>query len=112
MDARLKYSQTIKDIISRHAGYKPVYGEIDSRPTFDDARGTYALLQVGWEGDEYVHGAVIHIDLIDGKVWIQYDGTEDGVAGELVEAGIPRDMIVLGFRPPEIRKYTEFGLGA
>ncbi len=33
--------------------------------------------------------AVIHIDLLGDKVWVQYDGTEDGVATELVAAGIP-----------------------
>ena len=47
-------------------------------------------------------------DIIDDKVWIQYDGTEDGIADELIEAGIPQDKIVLGFRPPEIRPYTGF----
>lgn len=54
---------------------------------------------------------VVHIDLIEDKVWIQYDGTEDGVAMELVEAGIPKENIVLGFRPPEIRPYTGFAIG-
>ena len=35
---------------------------------------------------------------------------EDGVAEELVEAGIPRDHIVLAFRAPEIRKYTDYAV--
>ena len=64
MDTRLKYRKIIKDILSEHAKYKPAFGDIDSRLSFDDRNGTYALLQVGWEGDEYVHGAVVHIDLI------------------------------------------------
>ena len=42
------------------------------------------------------------------KVWIQHDGTEEGIAEELVTAGIPRDRIVLAFKPPEMRPYTEF----
>jgi hypothetical protein len=111
MDTRIKYQTLIKNILSEYARYKPAYGEIDSRVTFDDEHGSYALLQVGWEGDEYVHGAVIHIDLIDDKIWIQYDGTEDGVAADLIEAGIPQEAIVLGFRPPEIRQYTGFAVG-
>nr|WP_287600910.1 element excision factor XisI family protein [Thiothrix sp.] len=36
--------------------------------------------------------------LIDGKIWIQYDGTEEGVATELLEACVPKDHIALGFR--------------
>jgi hypothetical protein len=50
----------------------------------------------------------VHIDIRNGKVWIQQDGTEDGIAEALVEAGIPRDHIVLAFKPPEIRPYTDF----
>ncbi len=110
MDTRLKYQTLIKDILNEYAKYKPAFGEIDSRVSFDDEHGTYALLQVGWNGDEYVHGAVIHVDIIDGKIWIQYDGTEDGIATDLVENGVPKETIVLGFRPPEVRSYTGFAV--
>lgn len=48
--------------------------------------------------------------MIDGKVWVQYDGTSPGVAEELAEAGIPREDIILGFHPPYVRQYTEFGV--
>jgi len=110
MDTRLNYQKLVKRILSTYGKRKPAHGDIDSRLTFDDEHGSYALLQVGWHGDEYVHGAVIHIDLIDDKIWIQYDGTEDGVAAEFVEAGIPKENIVLGFRPPEIRPHTGFAV--
>jgi hypothetical protein len=100
----------IKDILNEYAKYKPAFGEIDSRVSFDDEHGTYALLQVGWNGDEYVHGAVIHVDIIEGKIWIQYDGTEEGIATDLVENGVPKEGIVLGFRPPEVRQYTGFAV--
>ena len=33
-----------------------------------------------------------------------------GVAEELVQAGIPKSHIVLGFRPPEVRKHTEYAV--
>jgi hypothetical protein len=108
MGTKLKYQTVIKKILSEYAQYKPAYGNIESRISFDDEHGSYALLQVGWEEDEYVHGAVVHIDLIGEKVWVQYDGTEEGVSEDLVEAGIPREAIVLGFRPIEIRQYTGF----
>src|SRR5262249_39064495 len=43
-----------------------------------------------------------------GTVWSQYDGTEEGVAEALVRADIPRDRIVLAFKPPNIRLHTDF----
>ncbi len=112
MDSRLTYKTTIKRILAEYARYTPAHGDIRSRLTFDDEHGSYALLQFGWDGDEYVHGAVIHIDLLGQKIWVQYDGTEEGVATDLVDAGVPKEDIVLGFRPPELRPYTEFGTGA
>jgi hypothetical protein len=44
--------------------------------------------------------------VIDGKVWVQRDDTEDGVTYELVAAGIPKDKIVLGFHPANVRPHT------
>ncbi len=108
MDTSITYQQHIKNILREYARLKPSYGNIESRVLFDDEHGSYALIQVGWDGKKYVHGAVIHIDLIQGKIWIQYDGTEDGVANDLVEAGVSHEAIVLGFRPPHIRPYTGF----
>lgn len=56
------------------------------------------------------YGVVLHIDIIDGKIWIQQDGTEIGSANELVELGVPRQDIVLGFDPPNLRQYTDFAM--
>ncbi|MDB9459416.1 element excision factor XisI family protein, partial [Dolichospermum circinale CS-545/17] len=36
------------------------------------------------------------------------DGTEIGVANELVEAGVPKQDIVLAFKAPYKRKFTDF----
>ena len=49
-----------------------------------------------------------HIDIAGGKIWIQRDGTEHGIANDLITAGITKDQIVLGFQAPEARQYTEF----
>ena len=50
------------------------------------------------------------IDIKGDKIWIQYDGTEVGVANELIELGIPKKSIVLGFQDPNARKFTEFAV--
>ncbi|WP_416212683.1 element excision factor XisI family protein [Nostoc sp. DedQUE04] len=36
--------------------------------------------------------------------------TEMRVAQELVERGVPKDDIVLGFQSPEMREYTGYGV--
>ena len=75
------------------------------------ARLHYLLMLVGRDGTRRVHGCLIHLDIIDDKIWIQRDGTEDGVADDLLNAGISKNQIVLGFQPPDIRPYTEFAAG-
>ncbi|MCP3962124.1 MAG: XisI protein [bacterium] len=67
-------------------------------------------MMIGWEGPRRVHGALIHVDIIDAKIWIQRDGTEDGIAGELEDAGVSRSDIVLGFREPSVRPYTGYAV--
>jgi len=110
MAARLDYTAIIKQILLDYAQYKPVYGDIETSVSFDDEHGNYALLQAGWDGDDYLHGAVVHIRLLSGKIWIHYDGTEAGIATELIQAGIPKHDIVLGFRHPKVRAFTEFAV--
>ena len=68
-------------------------------------------MDIGWNDDKYLHATPININLIDGKIWIQYDDTEEGVATDLLAAGIPKEDIVLGFRHPTStarRKYTDY----
>lgn len=103
-----KYRVIVKQVISAYARYKPSHGEIETETIFDDERNHYELTHVGWLDKKRIHGSVLHIDIKDGKVWIQHDGTSEGIADELVEAGIPSADIVLGFKYPKFRKYTDY----
>jgi len=103
-----QYRAIIKHMLNEYAKFKPSHGEIETEAIFDPEKDHYELVHVGWHDTKRIHGSVIHIDIKDGRVWIQHDGTSDGIADELVEAGIPKEEIVLGFRYPQYRKYTEF----
>lgn len=109
MDTRLKYQEIIKKILIENAEYRASIPDCyDSQVIFDDERGRYLVLDIGWDKHSYLHTTPIHIDLIGDKVWIQYDDTEEGVANDLLAAGIPKSDIVLGFRNPRVREYTGF----
>jgi hypothetical protein len=49
------------------------------------------------------------VRIVAGKIYIEYEGFEDAVAEELVQRGVPRSDIVLGYRSPASRKLTGFG---
>lgn len=108
MDTIAHYRQIIRNLIQSYAQYKPARGDVQIEVVFDEAQDHYELIYAGWNGIYRIHGSVLHVDIRNGKVWIQYDGTEEGIAEELVKAGIPRDQIVLAFKAPAIRPHTGF----
>lgn len=110
MDRIATYRQIIKDLISRYAQLKPAHGDIDIKTLFDEANDHYQLFYLGWNDDDRIYGPVLHLNLQNGKVWIQQDGIEGGVAEELVDAGIPRENIVLAFHPLDVRPHTGYAI--
>ncbi|OAD20148.1 FdxN element excision controlling factor protein [Candidatus Thiomargarita nelsonii] len=63
---------------------------------------------MGWDDDERIHSCSLHIDIKNGKIWIQHNGTEDHIAYDLVAKGVPKEDIVLGFHSVYMRQYTDF----
>jgi hypothetical protein len=51
------------------------------------------------------------VDIKDGKIWVQHDGTEEAIADRLVERGVAKQDIVLAYHAPHVRQYTEFAVG-
>lgn len=76
----------------------------------DQDKTHYLLVEIGWQNERRIYGNLIHIDLINNKIWIQQDGTEEGIANELVKQGISPQQIVLAFKTPERRKITDFAV--
>ena len=108
MDRLAEYGAVVKRIFDNIAMEIPENEEITTERVYDEARGHFEILRVGWRGKHRIHGIIVHADVRDGKVWIQHDGTEDGIADELLDAGIPKEHIVLAFHPPYKRPYTGF----
>src|SRR5437763_2430286 len=102
MDRIEEYRQILRRVVAQYASFKPAYGDIETEAIVDSERDHYEVIHVGWNGKRRVHGPVIHLDIIGGKIWVQYDGTDRPVAEELLAAGIPREAIVLGFQPPHV----------
>ncbi|NEP80013.1 MAG: XisI protein [Okeania sp. SIO3B3] len=56
---------------------------------------------MGWQNSRRIYGVLIHIDTINQKIWIQQDSTEEVIANELVNLGIPYKHIVLAYKTPQ-----------
>jgi hypothetical protein len=109
MDQLDRYRQIVRRLIEEYASYKPTYGDIRTEAIVDCEHDHYEVMQVGWHNGRRIHGSIIHIDIRDGKVCIEYNGTDARLGEELVAAGIPRNDIVLAFQPEELRSLSGFG---
>ena len=84
--------------------------QTEVQTVFDTERDHYQLVHAGWHKKLRQYGCLIHIDIKDEKIWIQYDGTEAGVANELAALGVPKSDIVLAYLSSFARQHTEFAV--
>jgi hypothetical protein len=110
MDKLTGYREILRRVLGEYAAWSGG-GGITAEVVEDPTRDHFELLRFGWDGHRYVHGAILHADLIDGKIWIQYDGTNRPLAEELVSAGVSKDDIVLGYKSPRVRPITGYAVG-
>ena len=111
MDKLTRYREVVRRLVEEYASHKPSVGDVDTYTMMDPDRDHYIAMQTGWVNRHRVHGAFLHLDIINGKVWIQFDGTDRPVADELVAAGIPKEDIVLAEKPADVRPFTGYGVG-
>ncbi|MDY6941154.1 MAG: XisI protein [Cyanobacteriota bacterium] len=111
MDKLTRYRQLVRQVLEPYMQIKPVPGEFEVCRCFDTQDDRYQIFHAGWDGSQRIFGAVIHIDIIGEKFWIQYDGTEVGVALELMDLGVPKQDIVLAYHSPFLRQYDGFAVG-
>ncbi len=99
------------DILNEYSTVKPInLPDVENQLIFDEERGHYQLFRVGFEEQRRVHYCVFHFDLKEGKIWVQEDTTDIPIVQRLLDAGIPREEIVLGFHAPFKRPYTGFAV--
>ena len=108
MDRIEAYRQIVKCILKEVADFAPTEPGIRMEMIIDDVKGHYQLLEVGWKNRRRIHGTLVHIDIVEDKVWVEHDGTDLEIVQDLLDAGIPKEQIVIGFHPPDQRKYTDF----
>jgi hypothetical protein len=111
MDKTARYELIILDLLSEYAHFWGSDGGIKRRVIADKNIHTYQLISYGWQdGKRYVHNIAFHLEIIDDKVWIHQNNTEAMIADELMEKGVDKKDIVLGFIPDKERVYTGFAV--
>jgi hypothetical protein len=110
MDKLIHYQNLIKQILTEYQKISAQVpdADVDEELMFDDERSQYLWFNIGWKQGKRVKGISVYIRIKNNKIYIEEDWTEEGIATELMQLGVPASDIVLAFQPPELRKYTEF----
>ena len=108
MDKLEQYRHYVQQILTAYSRHKPAYGEIEVETIFDKERDHYQIVYLGWKQKRWIHTCAIHIDIKNEQIWIQWNGTEKDIAAELVEMGVSKEDIVIGFHPPHLRRLSNF----
>lgn len=77
----------------------------------DDKHHHYQVIRTGWHKDVFEYNVVFHFQIKpSGKVWLLVNNTDLLVTDDLIERGIPKSDIVIGFLPEFMRSYSGFAV--
>jgi XisI protein len=110
MAALEKYRNIIKQFLTKYAANKPSHGDIEMQTVFDNEQDHYQVVAVGWDKKQRVYGCSIHIDIKDNKIWLQTNNTEIDIGQDLLDSGVPKEDIVIGFQPPYLRAISGYAI--
>lgn len=109
MDRLNLYRNSVKQIIERCYSIKSDNPNIQVNLIIDQERNHFIVMDIGWENEESrIYDVVMHLSIIENKIWIQKDVTDMNPAEELIQKGVPKEDIMIGFMPLYKRKYSEF----
>jgi len=104
-----RYQSAVSDLLKT---YERPDDTVETHIITDDQHHQYQLLR-SWRTDSEALKLriVLHFQIKpDGKVWILANWTEDDVAQSLVERGVAKSDIVLGFQPEYVRPHSGYAV--
>ena len=107
---QINLKQAIIKVLEDYRNFLGSDPESEIELVIDETRDHYLLIETGWHHNKRIYGTLIHFHIINDKIWIQQDGTEEGIANELINLNISPQQIVLGFKTIERRKITDFAI--
>ena len=106
-----QWRSTLRTILASYADFMNFDGDIRVYVLVSEDQNHFMLMHEGWQGHERLYGAIVHTEIREDKIWIHFDGMEDGIAIDLLAAGISKENIVLAFHPIGVREFTGFAIG-
>jgi hypothetical protein len=105
-----KYQKVILSILEAYAKVRYSNLDAENRLIADKENHRYQVVTIGWDGRKFVHDCPLHLDIIDGKIWVQRNMTDIDLDIIFAENGVPKTDIVLGFLSPKMREYSDYAV--
>jgi translation initiation factor RLI1 len=106
----IKSIHSIMDEYITEESIRPNNSGVEFKKIIDPAQHQYQLMQIGWDGTHRVYDLIFHIEIKQGKIWIQEDNLEHALAEQFIEHGISKKDIVLAYLPESHRVYMDYAL--
>jgi hypothetical protein len=88
------YRRVLRRLVNDYARHRPSHGQIEPIPVCDPKSDNCLLIHTGWDNIRRIHAVIFHLRLRDGKVLIEEDGLEQGIAQDLLDVGVsPKDIV-------------------
>ena len=110
MDKLQDYRKIIVNLLQEQAHPYSFSDDVDTEIICDLEHDHHQLTYIGWDQEERIFSLILHLDIKDGKIWIQHNGTELSIAKILTEQGVPASDIVIGFHSPFKRQFSGYAL--
>jgi hypothetical protein len=106
VDKLAHYAQIVEEVIQEWGEAGKGDDATDLLTIIDRESSNYLLVSAGWHRTKRLHTIIYHARIHDGKLWVEWDGTDPSINEELLRRGIPIDDMVFGFNHPTLRDLT------
>ena len=78
----------------------------------DIKHNQFQLIHISWFERQYSFKVLLHfcINPETGNIWVQQNSTEIDLDTDFRDMGIPKSHLVLGFRPADMREFSDFAV--
>jgi XisI protein len=103
-----KYEKIIINWLTAYAAER-TKTQVEYQIISDTLHHHYQVVKTAWISDVFKHTVIFHFCIKeDAKVWLFVNNTDILVTEELIEMGIPKNEIVIGFQSPHIRQFSGY----
>jgi hypothetical protein len=97
MDKMTNYRRIMQSVLEDYAERMSRGNQVRILPVCDTRHDQYLLISLGWSNKRREHAIVFHAQIQQDQIFIEDDGTEEGIGNLLVEKGVAETDIRLAW---------------